>query len=87
VFAQNEFPDTNFEVVLPDSIQTVDISTPPPGYHLLNFNASVSINESLHLGLYLNNMFNTSYRNYLNRLRYYADDVGRNITLQLKYNY
>lgn len=87
VFAQNEFPDTNFEVVLPDTIQTVDISTPPPGYHLLNFNASVSINESLHLGLYLNNMFNTSYRNYLNRLRYYADDVGRNITLQLKYNY
>jgi len=87
VFAQNEFPDTNFEVVLPDSIQTVDISTPPPGYHLLNFNANVSINQSLHLGLYLNNMFNTSYRNYLNRLRYYADDVGRNITLQLKYNY
>jgi iron complex outermembrane receptor protein len=41
----------------------------------------------MQVGLYVNNLLNTSYRNYLNRLRYYADDVGRNITLQLKYNY
>jgi iron complex outermembrane recepter protein len=87
VFAQNEYPNTNFEVVLPDSIQTVDISTPPDAYHLLNFNTSVDVSSSLHLGVSVNNVFNTSYRNYLNRLRYYADDLGRNITLQLKYNY
>jgi iron complex outermembrane receptor protein len=87
VFRQNEFPNTNFEVVLPDSIQTVDISTPPSGYHLLNLNITAAIKPDMQVGLYVNNLLNTSYRNYLNRLRYYADDVGRNITLQLKYNY
>ncbi len=87
VFRQNEFPNTNFEVVLPDSIQTVDISTPPSGYHLLNLNITAAIRPDMQVGLYVNNLLNTSYRNYLNRLRYYADDIGRNITLQLKYNY
>ena len=87
VFRQNEFPNTNFEVVLPDSIQTVDISTPPSGYHLLNLNITAAVRPDMQVGLYVNNLLNTSYRNYLNRLRYYADDVGRNITLQLKYNY
>ena len=87
VFRQNEFPNTNFEVVLPDSIQTVDISTPPDAYHLLNFNTSVDVSSSLHLGVSVNNVFNTPYRNYLNRLRYYADDLGRNISIQLQFNY
>ena len=87
VFAQNEYPDNNFEVVIQEVMQTVDVSTPPPSYHLLNFKASVSMLQGLDIGVYVNNMLNTSYRNYLNRLRYYADDLGRNITLQLTYNY
>ena len=87
VFRQNEFPNTNFEVVLPESIEYIDISTPPAGYHLLNLNITAAINPDMQVGLYVNNLLNTSYRNYLNRLRYYADDLGRNITLQLKYNY
>jgi len=87
VFRQNEFPNTNFEVVLPESIEYIDISTPPAGYHLLNLNLTAAINPDMKVGLYVNNLLNTSYRNYLNRLRYYADDLGRNITLQLKYNY
>jgi iron complex outermembrane receptor protein len=87
VFRQNEFPNTNFEVTILDTIQTIDISTPPAGYHLLNLNITAAINPDMQVGLYVNNLLNTSYRNYLNRLRYYADDLGRNITLQLKYNY
>lgn len=87
VFAQNEFPDNNFDVQLPESIATVDISTPPDAYHLLHLNTSIDITESMFIGLKINNIFNTSYRNYLNRLRYYADDVGRNIALQFKYSY
>ena len=42
---------------------------------------------SLNIGLGVNNVFNTSYRNYLNSLRYFADELGRNIILQLKLNY
>jgi len=68
----------------------VDISTPPPGYHLVHFRAGVDFNlnskSDLAVGLNINNVLNTSYRNYLNRLRYFADDLGRTIQLQLKIN-
>ena len=93
VFTQNEFPNNNFEVYLPitETYEEVDISTPPDAYHLLNLNASVdfktSKKSSLTVGLGINNLLNTSYRNYLNLLRFYSDDLGRNFLLNLKFNY
>jgi iron complex outermembrane receptor protein len=33
------------------------------------------------------NLTNQSFREYTNRLRYFADDVGRNITLGLHYSF
>lgn len=93
VFRQNEFPDDNFEVFLPESETTevVDVSTPPDAYHLLHLrtNATFVMNDSSNLvvGLNITNILDTSYRNYLNRLRYYADDLGRNILLNVKINY
>ncbi|GHC52593.1 TonB-dependent receptor [Ulvibacter litoralis] len=92
-FRQNEYPDTNFEVFLPETETTelVDVSTPPDAYHLLNFNSSIDLNASkktiVTVGIGITNVLNTSYRNYLNRLRYYADDLGRNFLLNLKINY
>ena len=38
-------------------------------------------------GLTIDNLLDTSYREYLNRNRYFADDLGRNIVLQLKFSY
>ena len=93
VFEQNEFPDFNFDIQnqLTGQMLTIDISTPPPAYHLLHFytEATFSFNgkTNLNVALGVNNIFDTSYRNYLNRLRYFADDLGRNITLQLQLNY
>lgn len=93
VFEQNEFPDFNFDVTnqLNGEVSTVDISSPPPTYHLLHFysKATFPINEktSLDVAFGVNNLLNTSYRNYLNRLRFFADDLGRNITLQIQINY
>lgn len=93
VFEQNEFPDNNFEVFVPETetFELVDVSTPPDAYHLLNFNGSMDVQfnkrSTLTIGLSVSNIFNTSYRNYLNRLRYYADDLGRNFLLNLKINY
>ncbi|MBC2845217.1 TonB-dependent receptor [Winogradskyella flava] len=93
VFEQNEFPDFNFEVEdqLTGDMILLDISTPPPAYHLLHFysEATFALSEktSLNVGLGINNLFDTSYRNYLNRLRFFADDIGRNITLQIQLNY
>ncbi len=93
VFEQNEFPDFNFSVENPTTGETeiLDISTPPPAYNLFHFYSEatfgVSKKTKLNIAFGINNIFNTSYRNYLNRLRYFADDLGRNITLQLKLNY
>ncbi|MCK8480676.1 TonB-dependent receptor [Psychroserpens algicola] len=93
VFEQNEFPDFNFELENPSTgeIALLDISTPPPGYHLFHFQSeatfALSNKTNLNIALGINNIFDTSYRNYLNRLRYFADDLGRNLTLQLKLNY
>ncbi|MEX0273318.1 MAG: TonB-dependent receptor [Flavobacteriaceae bacterium] len=93
VFRQNEFPDNNFEVFVPETetMENVDVSTPPDAYHLLNFNSGIDVQigttSKLNIGIGITNVLNTSYRNYLNRLRYYADDLGRNFLLQLKINY
>ncbi len=93
VSEQNEYPNFNYEVLdqLTEELFEVDISTPPPAYHLLHFNSEVTVKTckktNLNIALGINNIFNTSYRNYLNGLRYYADDIGRNVTLQLKLNY
>ncbi|MBX2827729.1 MAG: TonB-dependent receptor [Flavobacteriaceae bacterium] len=93
VFRQNEFPDNNFDVFIPetDSIELLDISTPPDGYFLMSLSAEYPFtikNESqLVLGLSVENLLDESYRNYLNRFRFYADDLGRNILLHLKINY
>ena len=93
VFAQNEYPDNNFEVYIPvlETTETLDISTPPNAYHLLKLNGSmdfkVSKTAALKVGLEVTNLLNTSYRSYLNLLRYYADDLGRNFLLNLKLNY
>lgn len=94
-FKKNHYPDDNFSIkVLNDGVyedQLVDISTPPNGYFLTGFDASAVFHPykhgAMHVRLSLDNIFNVSYRNYLNRLRYFADNTGRNISLQLKFTY
>jgi iron complex outermembrane receptor protein len=95
VFAQSRYPDTNFYTDVPHDGELVpvlvDISTPPPGYHLLHFTSGIQFkafkNSTASVGLAINNIFNTNYRDYLNRQRLYTDEVGRNFQLQIKFNY
>lgn len=95
VFTQIHYPNNNFMAdVLVDGepVSTlVDISTPPKGYHLLHFGSGAtfktSINTALSVGLSVLNIFDTKYRDYLNRQRLYTDDIGRNFQLQLRFNY
>ncbi|WP_299522376.1 TonB-dependent receptor [Winogradskyella sp.] len=90
---QNNFPDYNFLYTVPSTGEEVlvDVSTPPSGYHLLHFNSSIETKlfkkNTLEIGFNIQNIFNTNYRNYLNRLRFFADEVGRNFQIQLKFNY
>lgn len=93
VFRQNEFPDNNFQAFIPrtGAFVLVDISTPPPAYHVLNFRSDIDMKISkenfISVSFSVNNLLNTSYRENLNRLRYFADELGRNFTIQLKFNY
>ena len=93
VFRQNEFPATNFEVYIPntETFEMVEVSSPPPAYHLLDFNSTIDFDFSerstLTVGFQVTNLLNVSFRNYLNRLRLFADDLGRNFLLNIKLKY
>jgi iron complex outermembrane recepter protein len=94
VLEQTRYPDYNFYTEIPVDGEfvpvLVDISTPPPGYHLLHFSSGIQkkFGKTIAaLNFTINNALNTSYRDYLNRQRFYTDDIGRNFQLQLRINY
>jgi iron complex outermembrane receptor protein len=67
--------------------ENTDYAPPPTGYTLLNFEAGTTIKSKkfdFQIGLSVNNILNTAYRDYLNRFRYFADEMGRNIMLKIK---
>lgn len=95
VFTQHRYPNNDFYVDVLDSGEPVStlvqISKPPKGYSLLHFNSEMSFDvfekSKMTLGFTVQNLLNTNYRDYLNRIRYYSDDLGRNFRVQLKLNY
>jgi len=95
VFTQKRFPDNDFMADVPvdgEFVPTlVEISRPPKGYHQLHLSSEMSFatfeKSKITIGFNIQNLFNTNYRDYLNRTRYYVDDMGRNFTVQLKFNY
>lgn len=63
-----------------------DFSPVPDAYTLLNSQASFEFYYSklrIRNTLSMDNMLNMNYRSYLNRQRYFADDLGRNIRLSI----
>ncbi len=65
-----------------------DYAPPPNAYSLfaLGLNSSFALKEStLNLNLSVENVFNTEYKDYLNRYRYYAHDIGRNFSIKINY--
>ena len=67
-----------------------DLLAPPPAYFLLNMSLGTELNwkqQTLHLSVQAENLLNIRYRDYLNRLRYYADEDGRNVRLNLRYEF
>ncbi|MFC6097718.1 TonB-dependent receptor domain-containing protein [Flavobacterium qiangtangense] len=95
VLTQKRYPNNDFYVDVLDTGEPVstlvEISKPPKGYSLLHFNSEMSFDvfekSKMTLGFNIQNLLNTNYRDYLNRTRYYADDLGRNFRVQLKLNY
>lgn len=94
-FTQKRFPNNDFIADVPvdgEFVPTlVEISQPPKGYHQLHFSSEMSFatfeKSKITIGFNIQNIFNTNYRDYLNRTRFYVDDMGRNFTIQIKLNY
>ena len=91
VAQQNYYPDLNFNynflengVIYSD---LVDVSTPPDSYNLLNIEIKKNFLQKFKTRLYIENVLNTEYRNYLNRLRFFAAEPGRLMWLELRYRF
>lgn len=65
----------------------MDYVSPPGAYGLLGFSAGTEVNifkTPILFNVSATNVLNTSYREYLNRFRYYADEAGTNIRIHIK---
>jgi iron complex outermembrane recepter protein len=74
VSQQNRYPDS------------LDWTTPPGAYGLFDINAGFQINlkkQPIKISMGIQNLFDTSYRDYLSRYRYFSLDPGRNIILRV----
>ncbi|MEM1358352.1 MAG: TonB-dependent receptor [Bacteroidota bacterium] len=62
-----------------------DLLPPPPAFLLTNLSWSNAW-KKFDVRLEVRNVFNVSYRNYTDRLRYFADDLGRNFLMTFTYH-
>lgn len=67
-----------------------DYKDSPPSYILLNADAGTSIyigKQHFELGISVNNILNTVYREYMNAFRYFSDEPGRSFVIRFKYHF
>ncbi len=65
-----------------------DFVAPPEAYYLMGLQMGTSLpfgTSKVDVSLTVDNLFNVQYRDYLNRLRYFADEMGRNVSLRVNY--
>lgn len=63
-----------------------DFKDAPEGYFLFDFSWKFKI-KKLEASFIIKNVLNKKYRNYLNEMRYFADEPGRNILINLSYKF
>lgn len=74
VSQQNRYPDS------------LDWTAPPAAYSLFDINAGFQLNfkkQPIKISMGVQNLFDTTYRDYLSRYRYFSLDPGRNIILRV----
>lgn len=74
----------NGSVIVTPASEIFDFSAAPAGYFLLNITWKFRVKQ-LGASLSVQNIFNTRYRNYLNDMRYFADEPGRNFLFTINY--
>ncbi|WP_025742145.1 TonB-dependent receptor [Aquimarina pacifica] len=95
VLKQNRYPDNDFEIdIIENNIlttETVALSETPMAYTVFDVFGSYVFDlwqaKDLTIGASITNIFDASYRDYMNRQRFYADNVGRNITLNINFKF
>ncbi len=63
-----------------------DFAPPPREYFLFNIHSSCSFkikNQNIELGFSIFNLLNQTYRDYLDRFRYFTDAIGKNYVVRL----
>lgn len=66
------------------------VSETPDAYHLFHLGVGGKFpfkNQNLEVHLSVENVLNKAYKEYTNRFRYYAHDMGRNIQLRVVYSF
>jgi len=61
-----------------------DFRSPPPGYFTLDLSSEITLNK-FKIQLAARNILNNPYRNYLNEMRYFADEPGIDISINVRY--
>jgi len=95
VFTKKQFPNYDFETnIVVDGELTpvfVPISKPPKGYSLFHFYSEMAFpmfqKNKITVAFSVQNLTNKVYRDYLNRQRFFADEMGSSFQVQLKFNY
>lgn len=67
--------------------QNTDFAPPPAAYALLGFDIGTRLvfgKQIIDVGFSGNNLLNNTYRDYLDRFRYYCDSPGRNFIIRIK---
>jgi iron complex outermembrane receptor protein len=67
-----------------------DFVDSPEAYFLVSFSSGITRpigKTAMEIRITADNLTNSSYREYANRMRYYADDLGRNISIALKFSF
>ena len=67
--------------------KTLDLSTPPPAYSLWNIQTGFNLTKNFSAGMNITNVFNKNYKDYLNRMRFFSYEMGRNFIFNVKYNF
>lgn len=71
-------------------VEGQDFLAPPAAYNLLGLKAAadLQVNKTRwHFTLKADNLLNTNYRDFLNRQRYYANELGRNFVLGASFKF
>lgn len=93
-FGRNNQPNkltiSNMLVARQNREPNFDLAPAPPAYSLFNLGYQRQFligGDKLNLGIQVQNILNTSYKEYMNRFRYFTDDIGRNIQLKINYQF